>query len=189
MSQNTISSPFHSLWTRWRQGVKEMRFRGETRLTGVLLFDSGANRSVDGVSIWSLTWEICLSRAFPSSRAYRHSGRHQLVCCYYNSTRVLRLCRDTYIIVVTTALSTEGRLVVELVLEIVLTQVAQGCAHLRMLQLFLCWHVIFTQMNRTHADATKPDAYPTRENVLDVKHVTLGSIIGLVQLFVEPNKK
>lgn len=54
-----------------------------------------------------------------------------------HSVYYLWSCRCTYIIVVTTALSAEGRLVVELVLEIVLTQVAQGCAHLRMLQLFL----------------------------------------------------
>lgn len=33
------------------QGVKEMRFSGDTLLTGVLLFESGANRSADGVSI------------------------------------------------------------------------------------------------------------------------------------------
>lgn len=44
---------------------------------------------------------------------------------------------NTYIIVVTTALSTKGRLIVELVLEIVLAQVPQGCAHLSVLQLFL----------------------------------------------------
>lgn len=50
---------------------------------------------------------------------------------------VLGLCRCTYVIVVATALSAEGRLVVELVLEIVLTQVPQGCADLSMLQLFL----------------------------------------------------
>lgn len=55
------------------QGVKEMRFRGDTLLTGVLLFERGANRSAEGVSIWSLTCEICLSRAFPSSRAYRET--------------------------------------------------------------------------------------------------------------------
>lgn len=51
------------------QGVKEIRFSGDTLLTGVLLLESGANRSADGVSIWSLTCEICLNRAFPSSRA------------------------------------------------------------------------------------------------------------------------
>lgn len=33
------------------QGVKEMRFSGDTLLTGVLLFERGANRSADGVSI------------------------------------------------------------------------------------------------------------------------------------------
>lgn len=33
------------------QGVKEMRLSGDTLLTGVLLLDSGVNRSVDGVSI------------------------------------------------------------------------------------------------------------------------------------------
>lgn len=32
------------------------------------------------------------------------------------------------------------------------------------------------------------NAYPTRENVLDVKHITLGSIVGLIQLLVEPDK-
>lgn len=57
------------------QGVKEMRLSGDTLLTGVLLLESGANRSVDGVSIWSLTCEICLNRAFPSSRAYKQSDR------------------------------------------------------------------------------------------------------------------
>lgn len=58
------------------QGVNEMRFSGDTLLTGVLLFESGANRSADGVSIWSLTCEICLNSAFPSSRAYKQSDRH-----------------------------------------------------------------------------------------------------------------
>lgn len=29
-------------------------------------------------------------------------------------------------------------------------------------------------------------AYPTRENVLNVKHVTLSSIVRLIQLFMEP---
>lgn len=33
------------------QGVKEMRLSGDTLLTGVLLLESGANRSADGVSI------------------------------------------------------------------------------------------------------------------------------------------
>lgn len=33
------------------QGVKEMRFSGDTLLTGVLLLERGANRSADGVSI------------------------------------------------------------------------------------------------------------------------------------------
>lgn len=53
------------------QGVKEMRFRGDTLLTGVVLIESGAKRSAEGVSTGSLTCEICLNRAFPSSRAYR----------------------------------------------------------------------------------------------------------------------
>lgn len=44
---------------------------------------------------------------------------------------------QTHIVVVTTSLSAEGRLIVELVFEIVLTQVPQSCAHLSMLQLFL----------------------------------------------------
>lgn len=52
-------------------GVKEIRFRGDTLLTGVLLLERVPNGSAEGVSIWSLTCEICLSRAFPSSRAYR----------------------------------------------------------------------------------------------------------------------
>lgn len=56
-------------------GVKEMRFRGDTLLAGVLL-ESGANRSVDGVSIWSRTCEICLNKAFPSSRACKHRERN-----------------------------------------------------------------------------------------------------------------
>ena len=60
---------------------------------------------------------------------YNNYDQHSVYCSWS--------CRCTYIIVVTTALSAEGRLVVELVLEIVLTQVPQGCAHLRMLQLFL----------------------------------------------------
>lgn len=34
-----------------RQGVKEMRFSGDTLRTGVLLLERGANRSADGVSI------------------------------------------------------------------------------------------------------------------------------------------
>lgn len=33
------------------QGVKEIRFSGDTLLTGVLLLERGANRSADGVSI------------------------------------------------------------------------------------------------------------------------------------------
>ena len=52
------------------QGVKEDRLRGDTLLTGVLLLESGANRSAEGDV--SRTWEICLSRALPSSRAYTH---------------------------------------------------------------------------------------------------------------------
>lgn len=38
-------------WESRCQGVKEMRLSGDTLLTGVLLFESGANRSADGVSI------------------------------------------------------------------------------------------------------------------------------------------
>lgn len=56
---------------------------------------------------------------------------------HISQNTALGLCRYTHIIVVTTALSAEGRLVVELVLEIVLTQVPQGCADLSVLQLFL----------------------------------------------------
>lgn len=49
-----------------------MRFRGDTRLTGVLLFEMGAKSCAAGGSVWSLTWEICLSRDLPSSRACKH---------------------------------------------------------------------------------------------------------------------
>lgn len=42
----------HVETSKWAcQGVKEMRFSGDTLLTGVLLFASGANRSADGASI------------------------------------------------------------------------------------------------------------------------------------------
>lgn len=64
------------------QGVNEMRLSGDTLLTGVLLLESGANRSADGVSIWSLTCEICLSRAFPSSRAYGQSDNQH---CFHST--------------------------------------------------------------------------------------------------------
>lgn len=53
-------------------------------------------------------------------------GRHQLT-----------VRRRTYIVVVATPLSAERRLVVELVFEIVLTQVPQSRAHLSVLQLLL----------------------------------------------------
>lgn len=56
---------------------------------------------------------------------------------YISWDKMLGLRRHTYIVIVATALSEEGRLIVELILEIVLTQVPQGCAHLSMLQLFL----------------------------------------------------
>lgn len=56
---------------------------------------------------------------------------------HINQNTVLGLRGYTHIVVVTAALSAEGRLVVELVLEIVLTQVPQGCADLSVLQLFL----------------------------------------------------
>lgn len=59
-----------------------MRLSGDTLLTGVLLLESGANRSADGVSIWSLTCEICLSRAFPSSRAYGQSDNQH---CFHGA--------------------------------------------------------------------------------------------------------
>lgn len=39
----------------------------------------------------------------------------------------------------------------------------------------------------THSE-TLQNAYPTREDVLDVKHVTLGGIIRLIQLFMKPAK-
>lgn len=52
------------------QGVKEDKSRGDTLLMGVLLEESGPNRSVVEDSVWSLTWEICRSRALPSSRAW-----------------------------------------------------------------------------------------------------------------------
>lgn len=64
------------------QGVKAMRLSGDTLLTGVLLLESGANRSADGVSTWSLTCEICLNRAFPSSRAYKQSDS----CNHFHGT-------------------------------------------------------------------------------------------------------
>lgn len=51
------------------QGVKEMRFRGDTLLTGVLLLEMGAKSCAAGGSVWSRTCEICLSRDLPSSRA------------------------------------------------------------------------------------------------------------------------
>lgn len=50
---------------------------------------------------------------------------------------MLKSYRNTYVIVVTTTLSAKGCLIIELVLEIVLAQVPQGCAHLSVLQLFL----------------------------------------------------
>lgn len=53
------------------------------------------------------------------------------------TTEKMNLRLRTHIVVVTAALGAEGRLVVQLVLEIVLTQVAQGCAHFCVLQLFL----------------------------------------------------
>lgn len=67
---------------------------------------------------------------------------------------MLKSCRNTYVIVVTTALSAKGCLIIELVLEIVLAQVPQGCAHLSMLQLFLTRlslvRTIFLYINATH---------------------------------------
>lgn len=46
-----LSIFFKPMKKSWCQGVNEMRFRGDTLLTGVLLFESGANRSAEGVSI------------------------------------------------------------------------------------------------------------------------------------------
>lgn len=74
----------------------------------------------------------------PTDREHQHSQRYWFLMTYYNN-RELRLYSHTYIIVVTAALSTEGRLVVALALEIVLTKVPERCAHLSMLQLFLLW--------------------------------------------------
>ena len=61
-------------------GVKEDRLSGDTLLMGVLLSESETNSSPDGVSVWSRTWEICLRRAFPSSRAWgpTHRCAHML---------------------------------------------------------------------------------------------------------------
>lgn len=58
--------------------------------------------------------------------------------------------KQTYIVVVTTSLRAEGRLVVELAFEIVLPQVPQSCADLRMLQLFLKWRHLGCSHNILH---------------------------------------